>query len=161
MCTLGHLETLVVLTDADSDVNVQSESDWSSPLLLAVRFHHIDCVRHLLSSMADSIDVNLHDVDETTPFYEACAANNVEVIRLLLKSRNDLAITQQTRGKSPIDIINDPDTVKAMNDILENKAFDSRQSSRALQLVGDGPLLIHRNITEFEFSLTVNTLRPC
>eukprot|EP01084_Bolivina_argentea_P287928 494110_1 len=102
-CTLGHYETLYVLIAEEAKINIQSKISLVTPLLLAVRFNHIECVEYLLKETSvGMLDVNIPALDETTPFYEACYNNNIEIIKLLILYANNLNIT--TTQNNPCNI---------------------------------------------------------
>jgi ankyrin repeat protein len=97
----GHHGILLMLHRHGADLKV-ANADGVSPLHMACRRGHIECVRFLLSLDVRQL-VEAEDNGGETPLYSACAAGHSAVVGLLLRRAADLDVNRPTTtGLTPL-----------------------------------------------------------
>ena len=130
-CTRLHLvaQTGIVdmlnelLTNEETiDVNVQDDQD-RTPLFLAARNGHADCVKRLLSQT--NINPNIPDCFGDTPLLAALAYTHADCARLLLTQADNIDInTANINGPTALHLAVSNGDVECVKLILQNKSVN-------------------------------------
>ena len=93
----GYRDIIVLLLNAGVNINVGNGEYWGTPLFIAARFGHIDCLDLLLEQGAD---IEARNEDGYTPLMIACIKKRVDAIERLLQYGANVNAIQEYDGES-------------------------------------------------------------
>ena len=116
-------------------IDVNLESDWSTPLIAAVQVGGVDCVRLLLDM--SEIDVN-KDGWGKTPLMWSAILGHVDEVRLLLAHPNIAANIRDDKGRTALSWTEEPDDEFYKDEGVRSWLWE--ELDRELYITGEGGL---------------------
>jgi ankyrin repeat protein len=101
-CSTKHASSLALLLDAGALLNARNNNGFT-PLMLAAWKGAAACVKLLLASGGDALELDAVDQDGDTALHAAAYYNHPEIIQLLLQAGAD-PIIGDNNGRTPLDL---------------------------------------------------------